>query len=74
MEKVYGPPTSCQELNQLGHTLSGMYLVNGGKRQLEKILAVYCNFNELQSNMSYTYILLVSHYKIYIYENDLYRF
>lgn len=38
------PPTSCEELKQLGHALNGFYLVQGPLEKSNKILTIYCNF------------------------------
>lgn len=46
MTAIAGPPTSCQELNLLGHTLNGMYLVNGAGKNSNKVLTVYCKVND----------------------------
>lgn len=37
-------PTSCQDLNLLGHTLSGFYSVQGNKPTVTKLQTIYCNF------------------------------
>ena len=53
MEKVItGPPTSCKELNLLGHTLNGMYLVSGSGRNPIKVILVHCNFNDFLSKFN----------------------
>lgn len=46
-----GPPTNCKELNLLGHTLNGYYLVNGTGKNVKKIVTVYCNFKDLNNSM-----------------------
>jgi len=41
----FGPPTSCEELNNLGYTLNGYYLIKGkGKLNANRIQVVYCQF------------------------------
>ena len=53
IEKVItGPPTSCKQLNLLGHTLNGMYLVSGAGRNPTKIILVHCNFNDILSKLN----------------------
>ena len=38
---IVGPPSGCKDLNQLGHTLKGIYLV---KTKSKSISAVFCDF------------------------------
>ena len=50
----YGPPTNCSELQQLGYTLNGYYLVKGQASnslstniiENNKIGVVYCQFKQ----------------------------
>jgi len=44
--KVTGIPTSCKDLQQLGHSLNGLYLVKKSlpSTQRTKIETVFCNF------------------------------
>jgi len=52
------PPTSCQELKQLGHALNGLYLVQGTLKQSYKVLTIFCSFgDENKSKIKKTYIL-----------------
>ncbi|XP_046645655.1 probable E3 ubiquitin-protein ligase bre1 [Daphnia pulicaria] len=39
-------PTSCEDLNRMGHEISGIFLVKGPK----KMEAVYCNFDSQSGN------------------------
>ncbi len=45
---IIGPPTSCKDLNQLGHTLNGIYLIKTNRSKSatkSKIInAVFCDF------------------------------
>jgi len=52
MEKMSGPPASCKELNLLGHSLNGLYLINGAGRNPYKVILVNCNFNDIQSKFN----------------------
>lgn len=40
-------PTSCQDLNQMGHILNGLYSVMG----TEMVQSVYCDFTLLPSDV-----------------------
>ena len=48
--RFYGhPPTSCEDLNKIGYTLNGYYLIKGNneKQKLDnanRIQVVYCQF------------------------------
>ena len=44
---VNGRPTSCADLWQIGHSLSGLYSVMMGDKQVE---SVYCNFTKLPTD------------------------
>ena len=47
--KFYGPPTNCSELEKLGYTLNGYYLVkNNNPSNRNKIVTVYCAFRPAQ--------------------------
>ena len=48
--KVSGPPTSCKDLNQIGHALDGYYLVRKTYEKKNKMQAIYCNFKQLTGN------------------------
>jgi hypothetical protein len=42
---IKGKPNSCYDLNQLGHTLSGFYMVQGrGNSVGSQIYTIYCDF------------------------------
>ena len=41
-------PSSCQDLQCLGHTINGIYLVKG--KDKKKIESIYCNFDESSSD------------------------
>ena len=52
-EEFVGPPTSCETLAKLGHTLNGFYLIKGNDRkskgdQINKIQTVFCQFKQRQ--------------------------
>jgi len=45
LSKVNGIPTSCEDLQQIGHILSGLYLIQATRPNQEaKIETVFCNF------------------------------
>ena len=39
---IIGLPSSCDDLNKMGHTLNAIYMVKGSEGS--KIKAVFCNF------------------------------
>ena len=41
-----GMPKSCEDLSQIGHTLSGLYSVMGAKQ----VESVYCDFTKLPTD------------------------
>ncbi len=44
---IVGPPSSCKDLNQLGHTLNGIYLIktnSTGSANSKVINAIFCDF------------------------------
>ena len=41
-EPIIGLPSSCDDLNKMGHTLNAIYMVKGSEGS--KIKAVFCNF------------------------------
>lgn len=45
---INGPPTSCEDLKQFGHTLNSYYLVKNNN----KIQTIYCDFNKLTGSFS----------------------
>jgi len=46
-KKLYGPPTSCEELQKLGYTLNGYYLIKcKDKLDLNRIQVAYCQFQQ----------------------------
>ena len=46
-KRFYGPPTSCDELNKLGYTLNGYYLIKGKETlNANRIQVVYCQFQQ----------------------------
>lgn len=46
-KRFYGPPTNCAELQKLGHTLNGYYLIKGKKiSNANGIQVVYCQFDQ----------------------------
>ena len=55
-----GVPSNCNELNTLGHTVNGIYLVksessnkkNTAIKLNSRIEAVYCDFNSPKTNSS----------------------
>jgi len=46
-KRFYGPPTSCDDLNKLGYTLNGYYLIKGKeKSNASQIQVTYCRFHQ----------------------------
>jgi hypothetical protein len=43
---VEGMPTSCVELWQIGHVLSGLYLIKG----VSQVETVYCDFSKMSTD------------------------
>lgn len=43
---VSGMPSSCEDLWQIGHTLSGLYSVMG----ITKVESIYCDFTKLPTD------------------------
>ena len=60
---IDGMPTSCADLRIIGHILNGFYLIKGAKN----IETVYCDFTQLQSDISKSYT--VSSYTYTAYKN-----
>ena len=52
VERFYGPPNSCTELNKLGYTLNGYYLVNGSASS-HHIEFALCKFGATESKDCY---------------------
>ena len=52
VKSFYGPPTSCGELNSLGYTLNGYYLVKDKEKDYSTssrgIKVVFCQFKKIQ--------------------------
>ena len=46
-------PTSCQDLSQMGHVLSGLYSVMG----IGMVQSVYCDFTQLPNDPSEFFFL-----------------
>ncbi|XP_046654383.1 uncharacterized protein LOC124347052 isoform X2 [Daphnia pulicaria] len=46
---VEGMPTSCVELWQIGHVLSGLYLIKG----VSQVETVYCDFSKMSTDAGY---------------------
>ncbi|XP_046446696.1 uncharacterized protein LOC124195999 [Daphnia pulex] len=46
---VNGMPTSCTELWQIGHVLSGLYLIRG----VSQVETVYCDFSKLPTSQGF---------------------
>nr|CAH0110895.1 unnamed protein product [Daphnia galeata] len=46
---VNGMPTSCTELWQIGHVLSGLYLIRG----VSQVETVYCDFSQLPTSQGF---------------------
>ena len=45
--RFYGPPTSCSELQKLGYTLNGYYLIKGkDESNRSRIQVTYCQFQQ----------------------------
>ena len=52
IKRFYGPPTSCSELGDIGHTLNGYYLVKSElASHTSKIQTIYCRFNQPQETI-----------------------
>ena len=52
---IKGKPNSCYDLNQLGHTLSGFYMVQGrGNSVGSKIYTIYCDFTSPRPEGTYS--------------------
>lgn len=51
---IVGPPSNCNDLNELGHTLNGIYLVAKGSNDNNKldnskpvtVNAIFCDFSD----------------------------
>ena len=51
--QFFGPPANCSEVEMLGYTLNGYYLVKSNDpTNKNKITIVYCAFRQAQSMMS----------------------
>jgi len=52
--KVKGIPTSCKDLQLLGHELNGLYSIKTTQpdNQGEKIETVFCDFQSSSANLS----------------------
>jgi len=52
--EVYSrPPTSCNELNAVGHTVNGIYLIRKNNISTSKIIdVVFCNFKPKKRSSS----------------------
>lgn len=49
-ERFYGPPTSCNDLQKLGYTLNGYYLIKQtDESNHSAIQVVYCTFRQQQA-------------------------
>jgi len=44
---IFGLPSSCGDLNKMGHTLNAIYMIKGSNGS--KITAVFCNFQTSES-------------------------
>lgn len=51
---VDGMPTSCTELWQIGHVLSGLYLIRG----VSQVETVYCDFSKLPTYQGWWFSLI----------------
>ena len=57
---IVGPPSSCKDLNELGHTLNGIYMVSKrssnstiqDRSEILPVRAVFCDFRVLDENPS----------------------
>ena len=46
-KRFYGPPTSCDDLNKLGYTLNGYYLIKAKEKlDASRIQVTYCRFHQ----------------------------
>ena len=56
-KRFYGPPTSCEELQKLGYTLNGYYLIKGkDKLDANRIQVVFCQFQQQPGTKSSNFI------------------
>jgi len=42
-----GPPSNCNDLNKIGHTLNGLFLVKENSTTNSKISVIFCDFQAL---------------------------
>ena len=61
--KLYGEPTSCEDLNKIGHSLNGFYNVlnkkDNSSDKIRTVELVYCDFhrvNETIPSKNYIYL------------------
>jgi len=56
--KVKGIPTSCKDIQLLGHELNGLYSIKTTKpdNQGAKIQTVFCNFQSSSANLTSIYL------------------
>ena len=54
----YGPPTNCIELEKIGYTLNGYYLVNGSENS-NQVEVILCRFKIPPGNTESIYIYLI---------------
>jgi len=63
MRPTVGPPSSCKDLNELGHTLNGIYMVSKrsnnntiqDRSEILLVRAVFCDFQVLDENIPNLY-------------------
>jgi len=46
-------PSSCAELNDIGHTLNAFYIVRDNEVNSSKLQTIYCDFQSLPSDEGY---------------------
>ena len=60
---MIGPPSSCKDLNELGHTVNGIYMVGKSssnsnilnRSDILPVRAVFCDFQVLDENIPNLY-------------------
>jgi len=69
---INNPPSSCKDINTIGHTLNGIYLVKD-LNKASKIKALYCDFQSRahipSSSTSKNFISIISQLYFHKYFN-----